>query len=137
MFLSLEHSISLKELGFVDDSYAYWEHFSNDTKKERIVKLCKSNIYDFKDQPNNLIVTLSPSYEQAFEWFMKNYGYNSWISPMLGHGEYHYYIQSEKRPYYIIKSNDGNDHKYMKDRLLEKLIELGKTVVESQKDEDI
>ena len=119
-FIPYELALKLKELGFDEECFNVYDElgFIQDEKKMDELNLIKLN---------------APLWQQAFDWFRKEKGFDSWVIPI-------YYIEngkSFKKYTYIIEpvifdetfSIDGTESEnYEEARIecLKKLIELRK-----------
>ena len=137
MFLDLNKSLELYYLGYKRKCYGYWEHYLSDEKAKFFLKMM--SVEDLKriiTLPETSI-TPSPTYSEVFDWLREEYDTDAWISPLLGSGEYHYYIRNKKKPYSIIKSDNSKKYNIIREELLDKVIEILKAELEREKNEDL
>ena len=73
-FLPYDESLALKELGFDEDCFGYYVNAELDLTW----KFSDCSLYQ-----DTHISILTPLYQQAFRWFRKKYGLQSYINPEL------------------------------------------------------
>ena len=73
-FVPYDESLALKELGFDEDCFGYYVNAELDLTW----KFSDCSLYQ-----DTHISILAPLYQQAFRWFRKKYGLQSYINPEL------------------------------------------------------
>lgn len=102
-FVPYEQSLALKELGFDEPCFAFWDAYNGDThlffkpRKEYhwLIRLFKSipsittysqGLLEYEEGDN---ATLAPTYSQGFKWFRENYDFTISIDRKFkGHKRY-------------------------------------------------
>ena len=70
-FVPYEEALALKELGFDEECFAWYDNISK--------KLCLTRTIGWTDEMNK-VATQAPLYQQAFRFFRKKYGFFYFIN---------------------------------------------------------
>lgn len=87
-FIPYEQSLALKELGFRESCFAYYNNHSPKNNHQRGFIISQYSVQDHNEENegDNLICS-APLYQQAFRWFKEKYKLMSCITP-CSDGEY-------------------------------------------------
>lgn len=119
-FLSIEHSVALKELGFDEPCLAYY----NNEQLFPFTQRTKEPVQKHYIKMSNRL--RSPLYQQAFRWFREMYELHSWVTMELGMRLTYCWVitgehkGSEHKSYF-------NTHEEAEFACLEKLIQIVKS----------
>lgn len=102
-FVSYEMALALKELGFNEPCFTYYYDISGELRKNISVDIHNGWTYF----PNLKLITLAPTFSQAFRFFRDRYGLYSLYT--MGDYENNFYWQIWRNDYitktYITASN--------------------------------
>lgn len=117
-FLSRELSLKLRELGFEEDTLAYY------VGKDPEIFLCDEKyVKQANFKLTSKIAFRAPLYQQAFDFFREKYNLNSYIKYQ---GIYGYYYVIDYDEYGNDKENCGFHYEEARLKCLTKLIEIVK-----------
>jgi hypothetical protein len=89
-FIPYEQALALKELGFDEKCFGYFDSKSELAFNTNGNAISKDWVW-FGNQCLPVDMTLAPLYQQAFRWFRQKYGLTGWVE---GKKVYKYYIEN-------------------------------------------
>ena len=121
-FVTYKIALKLKELGFDEPCFGFWDRYSLDKAVELKIEFTqKTNSYFIRAKANNCC--LAPLWQQVINWFRENGNLN--IELRLNKDGYQYNICNTRNPMFsIVKHKQINSYEESREQAILKAIEL-------------
>lgn len=125
-FIPYEQALALKELGFRESCFAYYNNHSPKNNHQRGFIISQHSVQDHNEETEgDDLICSAPLYQQAFRWFREKYELSHSIeSHFTDEWFYFYKIEGKYRRYNEIQ--DFNTYEEAELECLKKLIEIVK-----------